>query len=204
MPSYVVTGASRGIDVRASTLEFVKQLSANTENKVFAIVRNKAAATRLRDLSRDNVTILEADVTDANVLELATAEVSKATENTPDYLINDAVFSTKLDILQPLHTSPGPDALERDLLDNFKNNTVSVVHSTNAFLPLLKNGAAKNVLAVSSGVGDQGLTLAGELATKPSYSISTAALNVVVANHGWSARRVEDGVQGDPQAGAEL
>ncbi|KAJ7361120.1 hypothetical protein DFH08DRAFT_365872 [Mycena albidolilacea] len=70
-----------------------------------------------------------------------------------------------------------------DLLDNFKNNTISVVHSTNAFLPLLKNGAAKKVLAVSSGLGDQDLTLAGELATKSSYSISKAALNVVVAKY---------------------
>jgi short-subunit dehydrogenase involved in D-alanine esterification of teichoic acids len=53
------------------------------------------------------------------------------------------------------------------------------VHST-TFLPLLKNGAVKKVLTVSSGLGDLELTLAGELAIKPFYSISKAALNIVV------------------------
>jgi NAD(P)-dependent dehydrogenase (short-subunit alcohol dehydrogenase family) len=41
----------------------------------------------------------------------------------------------------------------------------------------------KKVLTVSSGLGDQELMLAGEFATKPSYSISKAALNVVVAKY---------------------
>ncbi|KAK7063705.1 hypothetical protein R3P38DRAFT_2756566 [Favolaschia claudopus] len=89
MSSYVVTGASRGIG-----LEFVKQLSANDKNQVFAVVRNKSKATFLQDLSRKNVTIVEADVTDAKALGLAAAEVAKATGNKLDYLINNAGSST--------------------------------------------------------------------------------------------------------------
>ncbi|KAK7063734.1 hypothetical protein R3P38DRAFT_2820045 [Favolaschia claudopus] len=38
-----------------------------------------------------------------------------------------------------------------------------VVHSTNAFLPLLKNGSAKKVLTLSSAVGHMGFTLQSEL-----------------------------------------
>jgi len=176
MSSYVVTGASRGIG-----LEFVRQLSANSENKVFAIVRNKATATRLYDLSRNNVTILEADVTDANALKLAAAEVSKTTNNKLDYLINNAGTSTAPGFT--LDQFPSPAAVEKDLLDNFKTNAISVVHSTNAFLPLLKNGTTKKVLTLSSGLADLDFTLAAETPAQAGYSIAKAAMNMVVAKY---------------------
>ncbi|KAF8204506.1 hypothetical protein K438DRAFT_1820020 [Mycena galopus ATCC 62051] len=176
MSSYVVTGASRGIG-----LEFVKQLSVNSQNKVFAIVRNKAAAADLHGLSRNNVTILEADVTDAQALKLAAVEVSSATGNKLDYLINNAGSSTNPGLT--LDSFPSPEAVEKDLLDNFKTNAISVVHTTNAFLPLLKNGSTKKVLSLSSGLGDLDFTLDGECAAQASYSIAKAALNMVVAKY---------------------
>ncbi|KAK7063704.1 hypothetical protein R3P38DRAFT_2492452, partial [Favolaschia claudopus] len=64
-----------------------------------------------------------------------------------------------------------------------KANTISIVHSTNAFLPLLKNGSVKKVLMLSSGFGDLDLTLRGEVPAQPSYSIVKAALNMVVAKY---------------------
>ncbi|KAF7347319.1 NAD(P)-binding protein [Mycena venus] len=140
MSSYVVTGASRGIG-----LEFVKQLSANSENK------------------------------------LSAAEVSKATNNKLDYLINNAGSSTDPGLT--LNQFPSPEAVEKDLLDNFKSNTIGVVHTTNAFLPLLKNGSTKKVLTLSSGLGDLEVTVAGEYVGRVSYSISKAALNMVVAKY---------------------
>ncbi|KAF8204482.1 hypothetical protein K438DRAFT_1757681 [Mycena galopus ATCC 62051] len=176
MSSYVVTGASRGIG-----LEYVRQLSANSENKVFAVVRNKATATHLHGLSRSNVTILEADATDAKALQLAAVEVSKVTGDKLDYLINNAGSSTFPGFT--LDSFPNPEAVEKDLLDHFKANTISVVHSTNAFLPLLKNGAAKKVLTMSSAHGDLDLVLAGEVIGLASYGISKAALNMVVAKY---------------------
>ncbi|KAJ7837386.1 hypothetical protein B0H14DRAFT_3141452 [Mycena olivaceomarginata] len=161
MSSYVITGASRGIG-----LEFVRQLSTNSENKVFALVRNKATATKLKNLARNNVTILEADVTDGKALQLAAAEVSKATDNKLDYLINNAGATT----------DPG---LTLDQL----TNAISVVHSTNAFLPLLKNGSAKKVLTVGSALGDSELTLKAQVTGRVGYSIGKAALNMVVAKY---------------------
>ncbi|KAF8204481.1 hypothetical protein K438DRAFT_1932484 [Mycena galopus ATCC 62051] len=176
MSSYVVTGASRGLG-----LAFVKHLSVNNENKVFAIVRNKATATHLHGLSRNNVTILEADATDAKALQLAAVEVSKATENKLDYLINNAGSSTQPGFT--IDSFPSPETVEKDLLDNFKTNTISTVHATNVFLPLLKNGSAKKVLFMCSAPGDLEFTLASEFHAHVSYSIAKAALNMVVAKY---------------------
>ncbi|KAJ6541814.1 hypothetical protein B0H19DRAFT_958375 [Mycena capillaripes] len=176
MPSYVVTGAARGIG-----FEFVRQLSVDSGNNVFAIVRNKATATQLNALSRKNVIVLEADVTDAKALKLAAAEVAKATGDKLDFLIHNAGKTNHPGFT--LDKFPTPAALEHDLLDNFKTNTIGMVHCTNAFLPLLKNGAAKKVVAVSSGLGDLDATLLTEAVGEPSYSISKAALNMVVAKY---------------------
>ncbi|KAF7347321.1 NAD(P)-binding protein [Mycena venus] len=141
----------------------------------------KATATRLEALSRNNVKILEADVTDAKALSLAAVEVAKATNNKLDYLINNAGSSTNPGLT--LDQFPSPMAVEKDLIDNFKINTIGVVHSTNAFLPLLKNGSDKRVLILSSGLGDLDFTLAAETGAQASYSIAKAAVNMVVAKY---------------------
>ncbi|KAK7026195.1 hypothetical protein R3P38DRAFT_1027529 [Favolaschia claudopus] len=185
MPSYVVTGASRGIG-----LQFVKHLSADENNQVFAVVRNKSTATFLQELGRKNVTIVQADVTDPKALNAAAAEVAKATNNKLDYLINNAGSSN-----MPGHTIstfPTPEALENDLLENFKGNAISVVHSTNAFLPLLKNGSTKKVLTLSSALGHLGFTRESNAAGQVSYGIAKAALNMVIAKFAADLR--EEGV----------
>ncbi|KAJ7750894.1 hypothetical protein B0H16DRAFT_1419723 [Mycena metata] len=181
MPSYVVTGASRGIG-----LEFVNhwQLSADDQNHVFAIVRNKTTATHLTALARNNIVVLEADVTDAKALNLAAAEVSKITGGKLDYLINNAGGSSSLGItVTELQVFPNPEAIEEDLLYNFKFNVVSVVHSINAFLPLLKSGTSKKVVSLSSGLGDLDLTLQAGSTAQFSYSVAKAGLNMVVAKY---------------------
>ncbi|KAJ7625329.1 hypothetical protein DFH06DRAFT_742855 [Mycena polygramma] len=176
MPSYVVTGAAKGIG-----FEFVNQLSADSANTVFAIVRNKATATELVKLSRRNVTVLEADITDPRALMVAATEVSKATGGKLDYLINNAGKSNHPGFR--IDNFPSPEALEHDMLDNFKTNTIGVVHTINAFLPLLKNGAAKKVLSLSTGIADLPVTLLAGAVGEVSYSISKAALNMVVAKY---------------------
>ncbi|KAJ7508503.1 hypothetical protein B0H11DRAFT_1965373 [Mycena galericulata] len=176
MPSYVVTGAARGIG-----FEFITQLSADSDNTVFAIVRNKATATKLSALPRNNVTVLEADITDAKALKLAADEVSKATGGKLDYLINNAAVSKSAKFT--LDQFPSAEAVEEELLSKFKINVVGVVHTINAFLPLLRKGEVKKVIALSSGMGDLDLTLASEVSALGPYSISKAALNMVVAKY---------------------
>ena len=62
---------SRTNPLLALQFEFVKQLSDSSNNTLFAIVRNKANATKLEELGRSNIHILEADVTDYKALKVS-------------------------------------------------------------------------------------------------------------------------------------
>ncbi|KAJ7879675.1 hypothetical protein B0H13DRAFT_2051119 [Mycena leptocephala] len=174
MASYVVTGAARGLG-----LEFVIQLSADPHNTVFAVVRKKATAERPDGLLGNNITILEADITDAKALASAANEVSKITGGKLDYLINNAA------ILNPdragLTTFENPDDLEKDLIQHFKVNTVGTVHCINAFLPLLRMGSAKKVVTISTMAADPEAILKTNHYGAAAYSISKAAVNMAVA-----------------------
>ncbi|KAI0363270.1 short-chain dehydrogenases/reductase [Pilatotrama ljubarskyi] len=180
MPSYVVTGASRGIG-----REFVKQLSDNSENTVFAIVRNPQSSSKLLDLqkSRPNIHVLKADITDAPALRAAAAEVAKVTGGSLDYLINNAAAIQNERSGLTLSTFPDDKLLEEDLVEVFRTNVVGVVHTTNAFLPLLRKGTVKKVISISTGLADPEIALKSGFAINAPYSISKAALNSAVATY---------------------
>ncbi|KAJ7837329.1 hypothetical protein B0H14DRAFT_2589194 [Mycena olivaceomarginata] len=175
MSSYVITGASEGIGVRRFfdllVLECVRQLSAKSENKVFAIIRNKATATKLYELPGNNITILEADVTDWKALEV-------------DYLINNAAGTTDPGLT--LDQFPNPDAVEKYLLGNHSSQHQCLSSAA-------KNGSAKRVLTLSSGLRDLGFTLAGETPARAGYSIGKAALNMIRFVPQYAARYKAEG-----------
>ncbi|KAJ6479953.1 hypothetical protein C8R47DRAFT_1285282 [Mycena vitilis] len=149
MPSYVVTGASKGIG-----FEFVNQLSADIANTVFAI----------------------ADITNPKALKVA-AEVSKATGGKLDYLINNAGKTNHPGFT--IDGFPSPEAVEHDMIDNVRPaHTVRTQH-----LILISGGSAKRVLTLSSALADLDATLLSEAIGEVSYSISKAALNMVVAKY---------------------
>lgn len=52
-------------------LEFVRQLSTNPENTVFAIVRTKNNSQSLTDMKAKNVHIIEANITDFKALKVS-------------------------------------------------------------------------------------------------------------------------------------
>jgi NAD(P)-dependent dehydrogenase (short-subunit alcohol dehydrogenase family) len=88
MPSYLVTGASRGLGY-----EFIRQIAKDQSNVVIGLVRNKAATDeRLATDGISNVTIIEADITDLDAQRRAAAETAKLTGGSLDYLINNAAF----------------------------------------------------------------------------------------------------------------
>ena len=62
-------------------------------------------------------------------------------------------------------------------------NVLGVIHVTNAFLPLLREGSVKKVVMISSGLGDLQLTLRLGFPFSAPYCISKAALNMVVAKY---------------------
>ncbi|PSS32090.1 hypothetical protein PHLCEN_2v2131 [Hermanssonia centrifuga] len=78
------------------------------------------------------------------------------------------------------------DLLEQDLIDGFRTNVVGVIHTTNAFLPLLSAASQKStakVITLSSGVGDIDLTASGDNYLFAPYCISKAAINMAVAKY---------------------
>ncbi|KAJ7837283.1 hypothetical protein B0H13DRAFT_2422012 [Mycena leptocephala] len=172
MSSYVITGAARGIG-----LEFVSQLSADSSNTIFALVRNKSTAAALSSLSGNNITILEAELTDVESVLSAANAVSEATGGRLDYLINNAGIhdqsKTTLDTLC--------DALDQDLLENFRVNTLGTIHTTNAFLPFLRARTTKKVITLSTGAADLAFVTGTSSSRQVGYAISKAALNMAVA-----------------------
>jgi short-subunit dehydrogenase len=108
MPSYVVTGASRGLGVchthfplvgshaNKTQYEFIRQLSKDQSNIVVGLVRNKVATDeRLAKDSIKNVTILEADITDFAAQQEAATQTAKLTGGSLDYLINNAALKVR-------------------------------------------------------------------------------------------------------------
>jgi NAD(P)-dependent dehydrogenase (short-subunit alcohol dehydrogenase family) len=109
MPSYVITGASRGIGVRLVPIPsplslqhanldeqyaFLQHLSSQPSNTIIGIVRDKASTDEkiAAEGVLKNVHILEADVTDIDALRKAAEETAKLTGGGLDVLINNAAY----------------------------------------------------------------------------------------------------------------
>ncbi|AEO64646.1 9b57afb8-39aa-4e7c-bb15-a362969ded22 [Thermothielavioides terrestris] len=193
MPSYVITGVSRGIGY-----EFLRQYSSDPSNTVIGIVRNKPATDKkvsedadLKD--RTNIHILEADCTDYNALKAAAEATAKITGGTLDYLIGNAGLVSKFDAFDPIgELGKQPELLTKTLRELFEINVIGQVHLINLFLPLLLKGQTKKVVIVSTGLADFELTNKYDLELGSLYSASKAAVNMIVAK--FSAQYKKDGV----------
>lgn len=189
MSSYVITGVSRGIG-----FELLRQLSANPANTVFGLVRNKAPteAKVAAEIGRDNIHIIQADTTDYMALEKAAQIVSEKTNGALDYVIANAALQAKTALVGFDTLSSDPKALEDDLIEHFRINTIGAVHLFNTFIPLILKGRAKKVIAISTGMSDPAMTLKADIYQATSYALSKSALNMVVAK--FSALYREKGV----------
>ncbi|KAJ9603964.1 hypothetical protein H2200_011486 [Cladophialophora chaetospira] len=176
MPSYLVTGANRGIGYG-----FVQYLAKDPGNTVIGIVRDKAAADKT--VAADgfkNVTMIQAEVADRKSLLSARDKVAEITGGGLDYLINNAAFIDKTSMGKTLDDFEDDiETLEYALNESFKVNVVGVIHTINVFLPLIKKGSAKKVTLISSGAADPALVNSG-IATDGPYSISKAAANLAI------------------------
>ncbi|RFU80103.1 short chain dehydrogenase [Trichoderma arundinaceum] len=191
MAAYLVTGASRGIG-----FEFVRQLSANPKNNVVALVRNKEATEKkiAAEIGASNITVVQADITDSDALKASIDNVSKATNGRLDYLIANAGKISDwsgLDDVQDL-ASADPKALEEDMLDLFRVNVVGNAHLFNFFIPLIRNGSAKKVIAISSGLAEQVMTKNFKLTLSFPYVVSKGALNTLITK--FQAQYIDEGI----------
>jgi len=180
MPSYVVTGASRGLGY-----EFIRQFSLASTNTVIGLVRNKAVTeSRLAADGITNVTILEADITDYAALKSAAAEVAKLTGGSLDYLVNNAAYLFgPSDTMDMSDYKEDMEFLEKEFRDSFEVNVIGVAKTVTAFLPLIRKSQIKKVITLSTGLADLDLTNDYSLVLNPPYSASKAAVNMLVGKY---------------------
>jgi NAD(P)-dependent dehydrogenase (short-subunit alcohol dehydrogenase family) len=178
MPSYLVTGASRGLGYA-----FVRHLAAVPGNTVIGLVRNKGPTlTRLEKDGITNVSIVQADITDRDALASAYEQVKTITKGSLDILINNAAVISENSAYKTL-LDDEPAALEEDLVSSFRANVVGVAHTINLFLPLLRAGKEKKIITISSGMADTELIARFGIPIAAPYSISKAATNALVAKY---------------------
>lgn len=172
---------------------FVKYLAQDSANTVIGIVRDKAAADKA--LAADgikNVTIVQAEIVNKNSLLAAAEKVAELTGGGLDYLINNAAFIDQKSMAKALDDfEDETELLEYSMLESFRVNAVGVIHTINAFLPLIKKGSAKKVVLISSGMADPALVNSG-IATDGAYTISKAAANMAIFKY--NAKYQKEGI----------
>ncbi|RPD58579.1 NAD-P-binding protein [Lentinus tigrinus ALCF2SS1-7] len=189
MTSYAVIGASRGIG-----LEYVRQLATRPDSIVFAVVRNAATSTHLQAAIKGhtNVHVLEADVVDYNSLERAAKEASEVTGGKLDYLIHNAAGAGD-PVLRRVSFGefPNMEELDEDLITTFQINTLGVIHSITAFLPLLRAGSAKKIVVISTGGAHVQTVYKQGAANMAAYHISKCA--AYMATTKWAINLQDEG-----------
>lgn len=180
MPSYVVSGAARGLGY-----EFVQQISREPSSTVFALVRNVEKATALNELSssRKNIHVIHCDVTLPADIEAAAAAVGTATGGSLDVLIHNAYATDSETLAIPPSAFTTENALvAKKGIDVALGTAVyAVLWLTNAFLPLIRKGKDKKIIHISSGIVDTALVEKSGLTAGVPYAISKASTNILVA-----------------------
>ncbi|KAL4994919.1 hypothetical protein BDV10DRAFT_175759 [Aspergillus recurvatus] len=167
MPSYLVTGSSRGIG-----LELTRQLAnSNDDTVVFASARS-SNNPRFQELLRqlpERIVHVPLDVTDQASIKNAVGLItSKLDGKGLDVLINNAGV-----------LSNGSIEEMDDLEDIFRTNVNGVHNLTRAVLPLMRKGQEKKILNISTTLGSISKQSINRHVKTPSYKITKAALNML-------------------------
>ncbi|TID20029.1 NAD(P)-binding protein [Venturia nashicola] len=182
MPSYLITGASRGLGYA-----FLKTLSQNPTNEIIALVRNKPttlARLKKENHSQKNIHILQADILDPTTLQTALPQISKITGGSLDVLINNAAYiSEESNFTTLVQAETDLPAVIDDFSKSIQTNLVGVFNTVTVFLPLLRLSPIKKVISLTTGMADLDFTLNFSIPTAPAYSISKAALNMLVVKY---------------------
>jgi NAD(P)-dependent dehydrogenase (short-subunit alcohol dehydrogenase family) len=141
--------------------------------------------------------MLQADISDRASLVSARDSVTSITGGKLDYLINNAAYIDRVTESHSLDDfadadNLDPKTLDAELLQSFRVNVVGVIDTINTFLPLIKNGNAKKVVVISTGMADHDLVNNGQIWNSAPYTISKAAVNMVVSKY--NARLASQGI----------
>ncbi|KAJ5272376.1 NAD(P)-binding protein [Penicillium angulare] len=195
MPSYLITGVSKGIG-DPQQWEFFRQIALNPSNTVICLVRNKAETEKkvAEEFPTGNhLHIIQGDITDYASLQNAVTQTIEITGGGLDYLIANAGVVPHFDAYDPIEVlGQNPALLEDECLNLFKVNAIGNIHLFNLFVPLIQRGTAKKVFAISSGQASLDMIPRLKIEVAPLYSMSKAALNVAVAK--FSAQYAKEGI----------
>jgi len=162
MPTYFITGASRGIG-----LEFVKQLITSSSNIVIATARKPAAP--LTELQGEGkLHVLSLDVSNKASIAECGKEVAKITDRV-DYLLNVAGINFGGDDASTVKAE--------NLTEMFNVNVISQVLTVQALESLFQKGTV--IMNMTSGLGSCDDTLHKHGKQSTGYSISKAAVNML-------------------------
>ncbi|KKP02911.1 hypothetical protein THAR02_04976 [Trichoderma harzianum] len=180
MPSWAIVGATRGIG-----FEYVNQLSSNAQNEVFALIRSQKTAGPLNELasSRKNIHVLETDIGNPAKLKETAGEIGNIGGGKLDVLVYNAFFHGDSAELSPSAFAGREEELENHFFGPLKVNALHLIHTVNAFLPLIKQGTEKKIVYISSPSADLELTRVSEIPTAMGYSVSKAAGSIVMTKY---------------------
>jgi len=165
--------------------EWLKQLSASSENKVFGLARTPSTVeAKLATDKISNVKLISADLESLKSLEAAASTVAETTGGSLDYLIVNGVYQDpEADLLGPTEFI-GQEALLYDYMNKSLNvNVVGAMYAINSFLPLVRKSSIKKIIVMSTGLADTETQRKGNIPYFSIYSSMKAALNLVVARY---------------------
>lgn len=157
MPTWVVTGANRGIG-----LALAREIAGRGQSVIGTARRPERAA----ELRGTGARVEQLDVTD----ESSVAEFARSLAGEPvDFLVHNAALGT---------AGPPADRLDpADVLRSLEVNAVGPIRVTQAILDNVRAGSRRTIVGMSSGLGSlSGNDSGGWVA----YRISKAALNMYV------------------------
>ncbi|KAK5996269.1 Short-chain dehydrogenase/reductase atnB [Cladobotryum mycophilum] len=180
MPSYAITGASKGIG-----REFVRQLAQTPSNTVLAIVRDPESPS-IKELaqSHPNVHVIKGNVTDPDSILEAAAAATKITDGKLDVLIHNSNAVDQATFGYTPSQLPFDVAATEKFFDApIRTAIYGGIWATNAFLPLIEKGSEKKIVHISSGMADINLIRNTGVDYALAYAIAKAGMNVQVAKY---------------------
>ncbi|PNS21057.1 hypothetical protein CAC42_3394 [Sphaceloma murrayae] len=174
MASYLITGSSRGIGL--SVVNNLASKPASEVSTIFAGARSETEALKkVIDGSSGRVVFLPLEITSPE-------SVKEAVEN-----VEQSLGGKGLDVLVNMagiaHTTPNGIETMTDLNEHFNTNVVGTHNVTTAFLPLLRKGAQKKVINISTTMASKQLSHVFKPQPTPAYKISKAALNMLTVQY---------------------
>ncbi|KAL7898010.1 hypothetical protein HDV63DRAFT_410553 [Trichoderma sp. SZMC 28014] len=182
MPSYAITGASKGLG-----RELVRQLASQSpSNTVLAIVRSNDPSSPLAALAKShpNIHIITGNVTDPQSILATAQEASKILDGKLDVFIHN---SNSVDMATFAYT-PTQVPFDVEAAKQFYEEPVRTAvwggaWATNAFLPLIEKGDVKKIAHITSSMANTDTILVGGVDYGLAYSIAKAGMNVQIAKY---------------------